>query len=359
MLQDKRIKTLEVLRGVAFLGVVLSHTGLKYIGSWGHWSVSLFFILNGFLMVHNYYGKNRIGSVSVKDNICFAYRKTRGIYPLHVITMIPFFIRCVAGEDGIINAIVKLILNMLIIQEYVPDMDLNAVSWFLCTLVLSYFIFPWIVKMMEDNYNNRKAAIAIVISIIVELLIGYRGGNTLSISNMGLTDWIIYKHPFSRIWDVIIGYNVGYLFITCRHEFSEKVYTIMEWFSAVLNISVIALSTLNIMHIPLWLRYVLIYTIPTSMLIYSFAVGKGKVSNKLVCKFTMYMAKISPYGFLIHFVIFTLIGMVPYHIHWIKDPAYYNLNYGCWINLSVGLLLTIIASEVWMRISYRVKNSIL
>lgn len=54
---------------------------------------------------------------------------------------------------------------MLIIQEYLPDMDLNAVSWFLCTLVLSYFLFPWIVKMMEDNYNNRKAVIAIVISI--------------------------------------------------------------------------------------------------------------------------------------------------------------------------------------------------
>ena len=105
MLQDKRIKTLQVLRGVAFLGVVLSHTGLKYIGSWGHWSVSLFFILNGFLMVHNYYGKNRIGSVSVKDNIYFAFRKTMGIYSLHVITMLPFFIRCIAGEDGIISSI--------------------------------------------------------------------------------------------------------------------------------------------------------------------------------------------------------------------------------------------------------------
>ena len=42
-----------------------------------------------------------------------------------------------------------------------------------------------------------------------------------------------------------------------------------------------------------------------------------------------------------------------------SDPAYFNLNYGCWINLSVGLLLTIIASEVWMWISLRFKNSIL
>ena len=154
---DKKINTLEVLRCFAFLGVFLCHTNLKIFNCLGGWGVSIFFILNGFLMVYSYYGKNRIEYASVKNNIIFAYRKINRIYLLHIFTMIPFFIRLLVGEKTVdfSVAFIRLVMNVLLINEYIPSHSINGVAWFLCTLVLSYFLFPWILRHMEQKYSKR------------------------------------------------------------------------------------------------------------------------------------------------------------------------------------------------------------
>lgn len=38
----KKLNQIQALRGIAFLGVFLSHTGLKWFGASGHWGVSVF-----------------------------------------------------------------------------------------------------------------------------------------------------------------------------------------------------------------------------------------------------------------------------------------------------------------------------
>lgn len=50
----KKLDSLQAVRALAFLGIFLSHTGIKYFGTTGTWGVSVFFVLSGFLMVYNY-----------------------------------------------------------------------------------------------------------------------------------------------------------------------------------------------------------------------------------------------------------------------------------------------------------------
>lgn len=47
----KKLNQIQALRGIAFLGVFLSHTGLKWFGASGHWGVSAFFSAIGFFDV--------------------------------------------------------------------------------------------------------------------------------------------------------------------------------------------------------------------------------------------------------------------------------------------------------------------
>lgn len=58
------------------------------------------------------------------------------------------------GSDKVdfYNICLKLLCNLLLIQEIIPMNDyglyrsINPVSWYLCTAVLSWFIFPFIIK---------------------------------------------------------------------------------------------------------------------------------------------------------------------------------------------------------------------
>ena len=56
MTDKKLISSLQGLRAVAFLCVVISHCGAPWLGPW---AISVFVALSGFLMVCNYYDRPR------------------------------------------------------------------------------------------------------------------------------------------------------------------------------------------------------------------------------------------------------------------------------------------------------------
>ena len=68
----------------------------------------------------------------------------------------------------------------------------------------------------------------------------------------------------------------------------------------------------------------------------------------LTNRLTLYMAKISPYAFLIHVVVFYSMAMIYYHIPNVDGVEFGN-RYGGWINATIGFLLTVVCSELWMR----------
>ena len=79
MTDKKLISSLQGLRAVAFLCVVISHCGAPWLGPW---AISVFVALSGFLMVCNYYDRPRTAP-GLQSAIAFSFKKIRRLYAPH------------------------------------------------------------------------------------------------------------------------------------------------------------------------------------------------------------------------------------------------------------------------------------
>lgn len=224
----EKIDTLQALRCLAFLAVFAAHTGFRMaevLGT-GRWGVSMFLMLSGFTMVYSYYDRGRLTAISLRDNLHFAFDKLKGLYPLYVVVTLAMMAYLVAGEHAISlgRAMIALALNLLLVQEFLPlsVRSICVVAWYLCTVLVSYICFPWILRWMERRYTRRKAILMIVLSVLIVALLGWIGSMmpsdrtvvTPSVWTTDFSNWFIYKCPFVRVWEFFIGCNLGYLYIT-------------------------------------------------------------------------------------------------------------------------------------------------
>ena len=84
---DKNVESIQVLKGIACLGIFLCHTGYSCFFGAGEWGTTIFLILSGFLLTCRYYGLNIfLGEWSLLDSIRYAWRKIKKLYPLHIDT---------------------------------------------------------------------------------------------------------------------------------------------------------------------------------------------------------------------------------------------------------------------------------
>ena len=96
MTDKKLISSLQGLRAVAFLSVVLSHCGAPWLGPW---AISVFVALSGFLMTCNYYDRPRTAP-GLRSAITFSLQKIRKLYPLHLIMMVAALLLVLKGLLG-------------------------------------------------------------------------------------------------------------------------------------------------------------------------------------------------------------------------------------------------------------------
>jgi peptidoglycan/LPS O-acetylase OafA/YrhL len=362
-----RIKSLEALRALAFMGVVLSHTGISGFEPLGAWGVSVFLVLSGFVSVIGQYQKEPLNT-SPKEVIRYAISKIKKLYLLHVLTTLALIIFSFVGEktEPIEKILTHLFTNLLLIQEWLPfqERSINGVSWFLCPLFLSYFIFPFIINKMKKNYTNKKALLSIIVLYIIQIIISLVSKDIplnkyeedmLFVYNA--SGWIIYYHPITRVIEIVIGYNLGYLYINrtkvniSKATLKEILVLLLILLSYVVEVCT-DIKTEYQQIIPTvnpnnWWRDTLLYTPTTCLLIYLFAFGEGKISKILTNKVTLYLAKISPYGFLIHYVVFRYLDTVM-RLLISEEFVYY---YGPYVKITIGVILTIICCEIWMLIN--------
>lgn len=371
MQKEKKIYSLQALRGLAFVAVFISHTSiLNYsLTCLGAWGVSIFLVLSGFVLTYSYYKKNRIEKTSFADNLKFSISKLSNIYCLHIICTIAMSIFFFIGDNRqpYSTSLLKIVLNVLLIQEYVPisGRSINPVSWYLCVTALAYFIFPFFLQYMEKKYSTRKASWCICICIIMEFFFGILGSlmpTSAAYNGMfwdnDLCFWIAYYFPMSRVLDFIIGINLGYLYITKRNNSSRVVISAMELIGAVLSIVAICLfyimtpkmgEQLIYSHPERWWTYSLVFLPGTTLLIYSFAFSNGAISNRITNRLTLFLAKISSSAFLIHYVVFRYLTIIYYRIPGYSGADFRN-QIGCWINLTLGFVLTCLCVFLWNKI---------
>ena len=77
MTDKKLISSLQGLRAVAFLSVVLSHCGAPWLGPW---AITVFVALSGFLMTCNYYDRPRTAPGTAVCHGLFSAKNTQAVF---------------------------------------------------------------------------------------------------------------------------------------------------------------------------------------------------------------------------------------------------------------------------------------
>ena len=150
MTDKKLISSLQGLRAVAFLSVVLSHCGAPWLGPW---AISVFVALSGFLMTCNYYDRPRTAP-GLRSAITFSLQKIRKLYPLHLIMMVAALLLVLKGllaqpsARGVLSCAAQLVVSIFLLQTWIPSSRfwfcLNGVAWYLSVQAFLYAIFPWL-----------------------------------------------------------------------------------------------------------------------------------------------------------------------------------------------------------------------
>ncbi len=375
-MEKKKLDSLQALRALACIGVMLSHAGFpaRAVAGSGAWGVSVFFVLSGFVMIYSYYGRGRIQSCSMKDSFRFVIGRIKKLYPLMIIAALPIY-SFQLQTVPFVKTIPQVILNLLLLQEWLPlrDRSILGVSWYLCVMVFFWFIFPAVLQYMEKSYSRKKACFWLTVSVLMQIIVALTGKALINVTvdagsiwTNDFCEWFVYKFPLSRIWDIVLGLNLGYLFLTTDRlqRLSVRQCTLLEMFSLILTAgawSVYALCTpkmaassdtlfiLPPASVHSWWNYTLLFTVSTAFLVCTFALDKGRVSKILKNRFLLYIARISPYLFITHFTVFFYSCICLYQIsHTTGNPIL--ANYGGWINMSIGSFLSVVLAHIWMKL---------
>lgn len=366
----KKLNQIQALRGIAFLGVFLSHTGLKWFGASGHWGVSVFLVLSGFLMFVSYSGNNRIEHISLRDNIAFSFGKIKKLYPLHICTMVAMMLFAFVGGGGQTPwrlLVLKVGINVVMLQEWLPikNISINGVSWYLAAATLCYFIFPFALNFISKIRSQATITYIIVGIYFAQISSGYflsllptvNGGN-IFLSNM--SEWAIYFFPPMRVLDFLIGCCAGCLYVNRdqSRQFQKKIELFVVAEIVLSNILCVIYET----HVTnamgeangsyLWWTYSIPFTLSSAVLI-SILMNKQSLLGKMITnKITVFLGDISGVAFLIHYVIFQY--MKSFMCTFISRD-FYN-HYGSWIKLTIGFVITIVVTLMWTKLENKLKH---
>ncbi|MCI8728183.1 MAG: acyltransferase [Hungatella sp.] len=312
--------------GGAFLAIFISHVDIKPINTLGAWGVSVFLILSGFLMIFNYYGKERIQRYNFIGCIKFAGRKISTLYPLHMVMLIcalPFAILSI-GTKGAFVFVNSLITNIGLVQSFVPDsaiyFSLNSVAWYLSVSVVLYLCFPQILRFFEEKQFNKYRVLVLIIVVYILQVILALLSTRINVPNISdnFTKWFTYIFPLYRLGDFLIGCSAGYLFILSEtNTMNERS---GNWNNTILFIILVLIISACIVHSKavssgtqtknLWWSYSNIYAILNAGLVYFLAKQEGLICRIISKEWIVRLGDLSGELFLIHQIVIRYFNVI-------------------------------------------------
>lgn len=307
-----RLEKLESLRAFACITVLLYHA---YIFNQGYWSINIFITLSAFLMTYNGLSKVERYPTGLKGCALFAWNKTKKLYPLYFISLLVLVLRIIilAPENPPIDQLIvfakQFVLCALLIQSWPPNtiwsFAFNVVGWYISTSLLLYFCFPFILRRISRLKSRRSALVSILAIYILMFLLAFAAS---SIHGRYVADpearnnfqqWFSFVCPPFRLGDFTIGCLTGYIFsVTDHSKLSRAKATLIEL--GTIAVFLLTHRLYNIESMPKFMIFNLLFILPVAALVYSFAIGKGAVSDLLDNKLTRLIADYSVEVFLIH-----------------------------------------------------------
>ena len=300
-----RINSLQGLRCLACLTIVASHCAW---GGGGPDSVSIFFILSGFLTYYNYC------DADIESGIVFAINHLKKFYGLHLLMLVMAFIfefREIIDSRGLIENCAHALAHIFLVQSWIPIKtffySMNRVAWYLSTAWLAWLCFPNI-KQKLSGVNKRSTAVLYIVFVLSimfgsALLMGEMLKDIITIPDW--LEWFTYIFPIYRLGDFVVGCLLARIYL--QRETSVDVREGVKW-SIYEGIGVLSTAIVGYMYYKKvgfignieWIRYNLIYILPNSLLVYTIAINKGIISKVISNKLFIKIGNISVYVFLFH-----------------------------------------------------------
>jgi len=229
-LEEKHIKALDGVRGLAALLVLTAHIldilfqGTSIFGSthqvavlFAYSGMSLFFVLSGVVMEINYGGESnpagRGGGL-----VAFMIKRIARLFPLYLVLLV-----CYNGISALLIKPLVGITYLTLTQSWVNNMQyVFAPAWSISTEFFFYFVFIFINEIRKKQ--PRSIPTGTNTNFMVILLLGgtfhfliFRNLDQLAenlsflkrSSNENLLSYFSYYAPYTRIVEFLIGIVVG------------------------------------------------------------------------------------------------------------------------------------------------------
>ncbi|MGI5976830.1 MAG: acyltransferase family protein [Candidatus Limivicinus sp.] len=307
----KRLNSLDLVRAAACLGVFSFHCYLSRFGTWG---VSVFLLLSGFLMCYNYFDGFDADSVSFKSSLKFSIRRIGKMYPLHILMLLLmtlFYALMYSARYPVSELIFKIkafFASLFLVQAWIPGtgyaFSYNIVSWYTSVMVFLYFAFPYLLRAIIKYRSSSRAYFTIVVIAALQFASAYAVNRIFEAvpgDNTDLVRWFTYVFPVYRLGDFAIGCNLGYIFLQRERKAPGPVAgTLLELVSIGAVAGAELIYTRN--YLPPYISFNLLFTLPSILLIYSFALGAGYISKLAGWKPVKFISDYSGEIYLVQFV---------------------------------------------------------
>ena len=294
------IDSLTTFRFFAALGVYFHH--LNYSGGLGSMGVSFFFVLSGFILSYNYYGK--FLTLNTDNILKFILYRFARVYPVHILTFIISL--PIIYFSNIKFNLLDTLLNIFLLQSYFPNgnkvFSFNAVSWTISVEMVFYAFLPFILFFLykaKIMHNIKNLFIVGSTFFLIAIIIAFMFRNEVEAFSLGW--WFIYIFPLFRLVDFIIGVLLGLIFISVSNKklFEKKDIFIFS-FLEIASILTFVFSYYSKYYKFDSISYSLYYIPSISLIIFIFAFQRGIFSSLLSYSKLVYLGEISYSMYMIH-----------------------------------------------------------
>lgn len=292
------IKPLTSLRFIFALMVFAAHCYVidphfsHFLYKEGFVGVSFFFVLSGFIIAYNYQHRFERKKVSRRE---FWIARFARIYPLHLATLLLSLLT--GGYLLAMNwdTVLKFFSQLFLVHPFVPQMDyffsFNSPSWSLGCEQLFYFLFPFLALWL--------GTIRRLFWVLVPVGILAAWGMYFTPEEQIRAYW--YVNPLTRLPDFLVGMLLFKLYDRSPRNWSVARATWIEAGVILLFLAFYYSGSAGLL--PKVYRYSVYYWVPVALVIYAFAMNRGRISRLLSNKYLVIGGDISYAIYLIHLFI--------------------------------------------------------
>jgi peptidoglycan/LPS O-acetylase OafA/YrhL len=326
-----RIDALTGLRILAAIIVVLSHlkapanapVAMATFFAAGYAGVTVFFILSGFVLCHNYFDSFADG-FTLRTLCSFAVARVARVYPLYLLILL----WCAAPAIAAGDPMPYFLRNVLAIQTWSPDLGAviayNGPGWSIGVEFFLYASFPLLVFALRPFSRNLLGVVGAMVA--VELLVA--GASLWFVrTGRGALPWAdphsahrwLYRGPLFRLGDFCLGMLTSHLVRRLAGRPAARLIGLPALVMGATSILVLMSWPGQLFSAPSWDAS---YTLPTVMLIVGLALTpRGLATRALASAPFVLLGEASYALYLCHGKMLPLAIVAPLGAPWVLAIA--------------------------------------